>query len=166
MPSVIGLDPSNHGTLTAVPVCAVARAPAFWQQRTGSAFLAVLNAGQETYPGISYTQIYTDEVVTPNVPPPAARSELHTGPGDISNIAVQQVRPGHIADHLSMGSTDPVGYVLVVAALTHDEQSQQSAFTPKRSSFRDLGTSLGPHAPRAMHKPTLRISPRTWRRSA
>jgi pimeloyl-ACP methyl ester carboxylesterase len=120
--SVIGLDPSNHGTLTAVPVCAVACAPSFWQQRTGSAFLAVLNAGQETYPGISYTQIYTytDEVVTPNVPPPAARSELHTGPGDISNIAVQQVCPGHIAEHLSMGSTDPVGYALVVDALTHD----------------------------------------------
>lgn len=118
--AVIGLDPSNHGTVTAVPVCAAACAPAFWQQRLGSRFMAALNAGTETYPGISYTVIYTltDEVVTPNIPP-AARSELHTGPGAIVNIAVQQVCPGHVAEHLTMGSTDPVGYALVVDALDH-----------------------------------------------
>ena len=54
------------------------------------------------------------------MPPAAARSELHTGPGDISNNAVQQVCPGHVAEHLSMGSIDPVGYALVIDALTHD----------------------------------------------
>jgi pimeloyl-ACP methyl ester carboxylesterase len=119
--AVIGLDPSNHGTVSAVPVCAVACAPAFWQQRFGSKFLAALNAGTETYPDISYTQIYTytDEVVTPNIPP-AAQSELHTGQGAISNVAVQQVCPVHVAEHLTMGSIDAVGYALVVDALTHD----------------------------------------------
>ncbi len=118
---LIGIDPSNHGTLDAVPLCALACAPAFWQQRTGSAFLTALNDGPETYPGISYTQIYsyTDEVVVPNLPP-AASSSLHTGEGDIANIAVQQICPGHLADHLSMGSIDPVGYALVIDALTHD----------------------------------------------
>jgi hypothetical protein len=106
--SVIGLDPSNHGSLDADAVCALACAPAFWQQRPDSRFTTALNAGPETYPGISYTQIYSysDEVVVPNLPP-AASSELHTGGGDIANIAVQQVCPGHVAEHLMMGSTDP-----------------------------------------------------------
>jgi hypothetical protein len=118
--SVIGLDASNHGSLDADAVCALACAPALWQQRPDSRFLAALNAGAETYPGISYTQIYSyaDEVVVPNVPP-AASSELHTGGGDIANIAVQRVCPGHVAEHLIMGSTDAVGYALVVDALTH-----------------------------------------------
>lgn len=129
--SVIGLDPSNHGTVTAVPVCAVACAPSFWQQRFGSKFLAALNAGTETYAGISYTQIYTDtdEVVTPNISP-AAQSELHTGPGRIVNVAVQQVCPAHVAEHLSMGSTDPVGYALVVDALTHRGLADASRIDP------------------------------------
>jgi triacylglycerol esterase/lipase EstA (alpha/beta hydrolase family) len=118
--SVIGLDPSNRGTLDADGICALACAPSIWQQRPHSKFTTALNAGQETYPGISYTQIYSylDEVVVPNLPP-AASSELHTGPGDITNVAVQQICPGHVADHLTMGSTDPVGYALVVDALTH-----------------------------------------------
>lgn len=118
--SVIGLDASNHGSLDADAVCLLACAPAFWQQRPDSRFLAALNDGAETYPGISYTQVYSyaDEVVVPNFPPPAS-SELHTGDGDIANIAVQRVCPGHVADHLAMGSTDPVGYALVVDALTH-----------------------------------------------
>jgi pimeloyl-ACP methyl ester carboxylesterase len=118
---LIGIDPSNHGTLDAEAVCVLGCAPSFWQQRTGSAFLHALNAGQETYAGISYTQIYTttlDEVVVPNLGP-AASSALHTGPGRISNVAVQSICPLHLADHLTMGTFDPVGYALVMDALTH-----------------------------------------------
>jgi pimeloyl-ACP methyl ester carboxylesterase len=118
---LVGIDPSNHGTLDAYPVCVPGCAPAFWQQQTGSHFLAALNAGQETYPGISYTQMYTltDEVVVPNFPP-APSSELHSGPGRIRNVAVQQICPVHVADHLSMGSIDAVGYALVRDAITHE----------------------------------------------
>jgi pimeloyl-ACP methyl ester carboxylesterase len=119
---LVGIDPSNHGTLDADAVCVLGCAPSFWQQRTGSAFLRALNAGQETYAGIAYTQIYTttlDEVVVPNLGP-AASSALHTGPGQISNVAVQSICPLHIADHLTMGTLDPVGYALVMDALTHD----------------------------------------------
>lgn len=118
---LVGIDPSNHGTLDADAVCMLGCAPSFWQQRAGSAFLRALNAGQETYAGISYTQIYTttlDEVVVPNFGP-AASSALHTGAGRISNVAIQSICPLHIADHLVMGTFDPVGYALVMDALTH-----------------------------------------------
>jgi hypothetical protein len=117
---LVGLDPSNHGTLDAYPVCAAGCAPAFFQQQTGSRFLTALNSAQETFEGISYTQIYTvtDEVVVPNLGP-SGSSSLRTGDGTIANIAVQQICPVHLAEHLTMGTIDPVGYALVRDALTH-----------------------------------------------
>ena len=119
---LVGIDPSNHGTLDAQAICqpGTGCAPAFWQQQTASKFITTLNAGQETYAGIDYTQIYSldDEVVVPNLPP-ASSSSLTTGPGNKANIAVQSVCPAHVADHLSMGSIDPVGYALVIDAISH-----------------------------------------------
>jgi pimeloyl-ACP methyl ester carboxylesterase len=117
---LVGVDPSNHGTLDAYPVCAPGCSPAFWQQQSGSHFLAALNAGAETWPGISYTQVYTptDEVVFPNLDP-VASSALHTGAGRISNISTLSVCPVHVADHLSMGTFDPIGYAVAADALAH-----------------------------------------------
>lgn len=124
---VIGIDPSNHGTLDAYPICAPGCSPAIWQQQTGSRFLDALNDGGETYPGIDYTVVYTvtDEVVVPNLPPRPS-SELRTGDGAISNIPVQQICPVHVAEHLTMGSTDPVGYAVVTDALDHDGPADAS----------------------------------------
>jgi hypothetical protein len=117
---LVSIDGSNHGTLDTVPLCLLRCAPSLWQQDYRSKFLAALNAGQETYPGISYTQVYSyeDEVVVPNVGPRASTS-LHTGPGLIANIAVQSVCPLHLADHIVMGTVDPVAYALVLDALAH-----------------------------------------------
>jgi triacylglycerol esterase/lipase EstA (alpha/beta hydrolase family) len=117
---LIGIDPSNHGTLDADAICLPGCAPAFFQQASTSKFLAALNKGAETYAGISYTQMYTatDEVVVPNVGP-SASSALHTGAGAISNTLVQSICPVHVADHLSMGSFDPLAYALVLDALNH-----------------------------------------------
>ncbi|MGH3629093.1 MAG: esterase/lipase family protein, partial [Sciscionella sp.] len=56
---LIGIDPSNHGTLDAYPICTVGCAPSIWQQQSGSAFTRALNSGAETFAGISYTQVYT-----------------------------------------------------------------------------------------------------------
>ncbi len=68
----IGLDGSNHGTLDA-DICSYAHhcPPAFWQQQSTAHFIAALNSRQQTFPGISYTEIYsnTDEVVFPNFGP-------------------------------------------------------------------------------------------------
>ena len=123
----VGLDASNHGTLTAEPSCLEGCAPAVWQQRDNSAFIAALNSFQETFPGISYTQIYSqdDEIVVPNANEQGS-SSVHSGGGAIANIAVQEVCPGHVADHLAMGSYDPVGYALAVDAITHAGPTQAS----------------------------------------
>ena len=98
---LVGLSPSNHGTLDAIPACAQSCAPAFWQQRSNAAFIAALNSAQETFPGISYTNIYTntDEVVVPNFGP-AASSSLSGGGGAVTNVAIQSVCPADVTEHL------------------------------------------------------------------
>jgi triacylglycerol esterase/lipase EstA (alpha/beta hydrolase family) len=123
----VGLDASNHGTLTAQPDCQEGCAPAVWQQRNNSAFVEALNSDQETFAGISYTEVYSqnDEVVVPNLDEEGS-SSVHSGGGTIANIAVQQVCPGHVADHLAMGSYDPVGYALALDAITHSGPAQAS----------------------------------------
>ena len=118
---IIRLSPSNHGTTVADVACQLSCKPAFWQQRSISAFTAALNSGAETFPGISYTVAYTrlDEVVVPNAGPRPS-SALTTGAGRIANIATQDVCPLNAADHFAIGSYDPVGYAIAMDALTHD----------------------------------------------
>ena len=117
---VIGIDPSNIGSLDANGLCLLSCAASIWQQRVGSNFLTALNAGGQTWAGIDYTVVYSleDEVVFPNFGP-AALSRLSTGAGTISNIAVQSICPLDISEHLTMGTTDPVAFAVVMDALTH-----------------------------------------------
>lgn len=129
---VIGIDPSNHGTLDAYPVCGAAGcAPAFWQQQSFSAFTTALNSRTETFAGVDYTQMWTptDEVVVPNLRPKPS-SQLTTGEGRRANISTVDVCPAHVAEHLSMGSFDPVAYALVVDALDHDGPARASRIDP------------------------------------
>jgi triacylglycerol esterase/lipase EstA (alpha/beta hydrolase family) len=117
----VALDPSNHGTLDASAVCQLQCPPADWQQASGSHFLQALNSYAETFAGIYYTVIFsrTDEIVVPNFDT-SGSSSLHTGAGHIADIAVQQVCPGDVSEHLAMGSYDPVGYALAVDAFSHE----------------------------------------------
>ena len=116
----IGLSPSNHGTLDADVFCRFACPASFWQQASHSRFLAALNSYQETFAGISYTVAYTrlDEVVVPNLNAQGS-SALHTGDGEITNVAVQQVCPLDVSEHLAIGTYDPVAYALAIDALSH-----------------------------------------------
>lgn len=116
----VGIDPSNHGTLDAAPVCLATCAPAIWQQADNSKFLTALNTGPETWRGIDYTVIYShyDEVVVPNLTPKGS-STLHTGKGTIRNVAVQGICPLDLSEHLAMGTYDPVAYALAIDAFTH-----------------------------------------------
>jgi triacylglycerol esterase/lipase EstA (alpha/beta hydrolase family) len=118
---MVGLDPSNHGTLDANAACQQQCSAADWQQASGSHFIDALNSGAETFAGIDYTVIFsrTDEIVVPNLDA-SGSSSLHTGGGQIANIPVQQICPNDTSEHLAMGSYDPVGYALAVDAFSHE----------------------------------------------
>jgi hypothetical protein len=117
---LVGLSPSNHGTVVADVACRQDCNPAFHQQASQSQFLRALNSGAETFAGIDYTVAYTrlDEVVVPNVGPTPS-SGLRTGHGAIANIALQDVCPTNTADHFAIGSSDAVGFAIVADALGH-----------------------------------------------
>jgi triacylglycerol esterase/lipase EstA (alpha/beta hydrolase family) len=105
--TLVGLAPSNHGT-TVDGLFRLAEhipgATAFFglcqaceEQASGSAFIANLNAGGETQPGVSYTVIEStyDEVVTPYT------SAFLSGP-DVTNITLQSQCALDFGEHLSM----------------------------------------------------------------
>jgi triacylglycerol esterase/lipase EstA (alpha/beta hydrolase family) len=118
---LVGLSPSNHGTVVADGACQGSCTPANHQQASRSRLLAALNSGAETFPGIDYTVAFTrlDEIVVPNAGP-VPSSALRTGAGHIANIALQDVCPTNVADHFAIGSYDPVGHAIVMDALTND----------------------------------------------
>lgn len=117
---LVGLAPSNHGTLVSVVSCQAGCPAAHRQQAAGSQFLEALNSRTETFAGIDYTAVYThlDEIVVPNQDSTGS-SSLHGGRGRITNVAVQDVCPASTADHLSIGTYDPVAYALTLDALDH-----------------------------------------------
>ncbi len=117
----VALGATNHGSLTVDGMCAAGCAPALQQQRLNSAFTQATNSYQETFTGISYSDIYshTDQFVTPNLNDSGTTS-LHGAGGSIANVALQDVCPLNVADHLATGTYDPVAYALAVDAVTHD----------------------------------------------
>lgn len=120
---VVGAAGPNHGTVVASAACGIRKPcqPSDWQAATRSHFIAALNSRQETFPGISYTEIYShfDEEVQPNQND-SGTSSLHGGGGRITNVAVQDVCPADRSEHLAVGSYDPVTWALLVDALGHD----------------------------------------------
>jgi triacylglycerol esterase/lipase EstA (alpha/beta hydrolase family) len=101
---LVGLSPSNHGTsqpVLLVPGLGYA-CPSCLQQKTGSAFLTHLNAGDETPGPVSYTNIATshDEVVLPYT------SGFLAGP-NTTNIRLQDRCPFDLVDHLLIPSDGP-----------------------------------------------------------
>jgi hypothetical protein len=149
---LIGLAPSNHGTTVADVACQVSCNPSRWQQRSISAFTKALNSRAETFAGISYTVAYTrlDEVVLPTTGPHPS-SALTTGAGRIANVATQDVCPLNAADHLAIGTYDPVGYAIVMDALTHSGPAVPTRIRPETclQTFQpgvDPGTFPGDYA--------------------
>jgi triacylglycerol esterase/lipase EstA (alpha/beta hydrolase family) len=105
--TLVGIAPSNHGTtllglvnlgefLGIIDEIDLA-CPACTQQIRGSEFLANLNDGGDTVPGVSYTVIATrtDEVVTPY------DSAFLSG-SDVTNITIQDQCPLDLAPHVSL----------------------------------------------------------------
>jgi triacylglycerol esterase/lipase EstA (alpha/beta hydrolase family) len=123
---VIGMAGSNHGSSGGGASCAAGCSAAFAQQSADSNFIAALNSRRETFQRISYTEIYTnnDEVVTP--PPSAGVS----GPGKITNVAIQSICPADPEEHLSIGTSDATAYGLVVDALNRRGPAKPSRVDP------------------------------------
>lgn len=128
---LVGIAPSNHGTML-IPafnpiadllpgaVCVSCN-----QQAWGSAFLARLNAGDETPGAVSYTQITTryDEVVVPHTSGYLAAGPLTT------NLTIQAKCPLAIADHLLV-PTNRATIALTLDALTHAGPARASYQPP------------------------------------
>ena len=119
----VGIAPDNHGTtldgLTkllpyfpgAEDVISSA-APGLADQVAGSAFLAKLNAGGDTVPGVHYTVIATryDEVVTPYT------SQFLSG-SDVHNVLIQNLCSVDLSEHALLGLTDRIVFHEVANAL-------------------------------------------------
>jgi triacylglycerol esterase/lipase EstA (alpha/beta hydrolase family) len=119
--ALVGLSPSNHGTTVAGlgllarffpggPQFTGALCPACEQQIVGSAFLAELNSGGDTVPGVEYTVIQTryDQVVTPYT------SAFLSG-SNVKNIVLQNQCILDLGDHLSMPYDHIVGADVLTA---------------------------------------------------
>jgi triacylglycerol esterase/lipase EstA (alpha/beta hydrolase family) len=100
----IALAATNHGSPLIRTICVPNCSPALWQQLDGSNYVHAMNSYQETFAGISYTAIYThfDQFVRPAEDDHGTTS-LH-GPGDITNIALQDVCPTDTAEHIAIGT--------------------------------------------------------------
>jgi triacylglycerol esterase/lipase EstA (alpha/beta hydrolase family) len=121
--ALVGIAPDNHGTtlngLTkllpyfpgAEDLLSMAT-PGLADQVAGSAFLAKLNQGGDTVPGVRYTVIATryDEVVTPYT------SGWLQGP-DVRNVLLQNLCAVDLSEHLAIGLFDRITFHEVANAL-------------------------------------------------
>lgn len=106
---LVGLAPSNHGTLLTAgrlnPISALVgfACVSCVQQGAGSAFLTRLNEGDETPGPVSYTQVTTryDEVVVPHT-----SGYLAAGPRT-TNITLQNKCPLELTEHLFIPLATP-----------------------------------------------------------
>jgi triacylglycerol esterase/lipase EstA (alpha/beta hydrolase family) len=119
--TLVGLSPSNHGT-TVDGIGLLARffpggeqftgalCPACEEQIVGSDFLAELNSGGDTVPGVEYTVIQTryDQVVT------LYTAAFLSGP-NVKNVVLQNQCVLNLGDHLSMPYDHIVGADVLTA---------------------------------------------------
>ncbi|WP_033337818.1 esterase/lipase family protein [Catenuloplanes japonicus] len=111
----VGLAAVNHGS-TQNDLLFADGGPAFGLQlRTASAFVEATNSRAETFPGIAYTSLSTtfDQFVTPT-----GTTDLRGPAGRVANVLLQQVCPDNTADHIEIGTVDPVAFALTMNAIT------------------------------------------------
>jgi triacylglycerol lipase len=96
--------------------------PASFRQLIGnSEHMQAVNRDDETPGDIDYTALYTvfDELVQPVYPVPTAAVDYGLDNPKVSNILLQDVCPGLIVDHVTIGLTDRVAFELTLDAITH-----------------------------------------------
>lgn len=111
---------------------------AFFQFSPDSKFVSVLNAGDETPGDIDYTTLYTtfDELIQPapiqkgtgatlTGGAPTAALDWKAGkphPNQhVANLWLQSADlcPGHVSDHVTIGTTDTLAFALALDAISH-----------------------------------------------
>lgn len=121
--ALVGLAPDNHGAtlggltnllpyFPGAEDLITAATPGLADQMPGSAFLAKLNAGGDTVPGVRYTVIATqyDEVATP------WRSQYLSGSG-VRNVLLQDLCPLDLSEHVAIALFDRIAFHEVANAL-------------------------------------------------
>lgn len=126
----VGMAGTNHGSVFGNAACVSECLPALWQQyarsegyRAAPRFLTALNAGDETPGRLSYTSVYslTDPIIQP-VPTAALDGA--------SNIAVQDICPGRVVEHVQ-SAWDAAYYAVVLDALTHRGPADPTRIDPE-----------------------------------
>lgn len=115
--------PPSHGTgatsgSVAVPFSMPA---AFFQMRYEARFLAALNAGDETPGDVDWSVLFTDLdlLVYPSRPVPTAALDWGREGPRVRNVRIQDVCPGRVVDHVTIGTTDRLSQELVIDALAN-----------------------------------------------
>lgn len=92
-----------------------------YQFSSDSQFMQASNAGDETPGGIDYTALYSrnDELVQPVEPVPTAAVDFGLDNPRVSNILLQDVCPGRVVDHVTIGLNDALAFALALDAITH-----------------------------------------------
>jgi triacylglycerol lipase len=100
---LVGLAPSNHGTLNPFAAPSGFLCPACRQQAAGSDLLQRLNSGDESPGDISYTQVVTryDEVVVPYT------SGYLAPDANVTNVTLQDLCPSDTSEHLRVPYDTP-----------------------------------------------------------
>lgn len=121
----------NHGTAIAdlnplgllpdLPLPGLGLPEVLFQFTTGSQFIAALNAGDETPGDIDYTSLYTlfDELVQPARPVATAGLDRDQNNPRVTNLLLQDLCPGRLVDHLTIGLTDRLTFELVLDAISN-----------------------------------------------
>jgi len=122
--SLVGLAPDNeYGTTDPAieSVCAYECFPAAWQETHRliggvSHFMAAMNSDEQTFPGIAYTDIWSelDEVAGWNVGPDKV-SPLPPAP-NVLDVSTQSLCPLQVDEHLTIPA-DGVAYAVAMAAV-------------------------------------------------
>lgn len=121
--ALVGIAPDNHGTTLSgitnllpyfpgIQDLLTTNTPALADQVVGSPFLAKLNEGGDTVPGVKYTVLATkyDEVVTPY------RSQFLSGSG-VHNVLLQDLCALDLSEHVAIGLFDRIAFHEVANAL-------------------------------------------------
>ena len=170
---VVMMVPPNHGAVFTDNFCddPGSCAAAMYQMRSDSNFLGALNKGRRAYGKVSMTSIATtdDQVF---VLPDSAR--LGGTSAQIADVALQDLCPGHMAQHNDLPFDGP-GWFIVTDALDHRGPADLSRIDPAAACASDtmpgvdrayanerlagysatLAGYLGPDGPKAEGEPPL-----------